>query len=155
MITISQDLYSEYLKIKSSNTRQKKIVDALKDEIYKLKKSHQTEVNELKKEIRKLKGEFIHSFDEMDIFERVAQFVGIDSSEITGKCRKRKIMIARQLIQHYFYTNQMMTLKQVGRIFKAHHSTIIHNLKQANNFLDNPNLYPYENKIYKEAILLE
>lgn len=155
MIQTSPDVYSAYVTLKGQVKKQSKIIEALNDKIEMLKKAHALEVNNLKKEMRRLRIENSNEFDDGDVFTRVGIYIKVDSSEFTGKCRKREFVIGRQLIQYYFYNEQMMTLKQVGKVFNSHHATIIHNIKQAEHYINNPKIYPYESKIYKEAILLE
>ncbi len=98
----------------------------------------------------KLAGEVIenithHSSKEINIENIqsiISEFFDIPVESITGKSRKRNIVIARQLGIYFSKKMTDLSLKEIGRKFgNRDHATVLHSIKTVNNLLDTDNLF--------------
>ena len=64
-----------------------------------------------------------------NIINKVADFYGIKSDEVIGRCRKQEFVKARFLAIYFIKNRTDFTLKRIGEIFGRDHASIIHALK--------------------------
>lgn len=66
----------------------------------------------------------------------IAEICKISECELTGKNRKRKNMIARQLLCHYLRKKFKYKLQVIANILDSHHSSIMHNITAIDNMIE-------------------
>jgi len=97
----------------------------------------------------KLKTKRAESFN--DIVTRVAQVHNVKLSEIKSHSRKHELVRVRAIAFNILYTRYGAKLAEIGRLFKRHHSTIIHGLKTHESFMYSDNSYVSD---YMETIAM-
>ena len=60
----------------------------------------------------------------------VAEIVGVKKSDIESNGRQKDKVIARHIACYYLYNVFGMTLTQIGKMLKKHHSSVIHALRE-------------------------
>lgn len=71
------------------------------------------------------------------ITQLVAEHFSLDIQKITGKTRKREIVVARQLAMYFTKNFTNASLKHIGKIFGGRdHSTVIYSVQQVQNLID-------------------
>lgn len=74
------------------------------------------------------------------ICEAVSEVTGIDASAIRGKSRVKHVLKARQIAMFIMRSpKRRPSLKDVGRYFGRHHSTVINSVQVVQNEME---LYP-------------
>lgn len=72
----------------------------------------------------------------------VCSQLSVDPEAVRGKCRKRELVQARQIIFYLAHKHSGLTLKKIGEPYsKRDHSTVIHNLEQFHNYFDTEPTY--------------
>lgn len=90
----------------------------------------------------KLKTKRVESFN--DIVTRVAEVHNIELSEIKSHSRKHELVRVRAMAFSILYSKYGAKLSEIGRIFKRHHSTVIHGLKTHQSFMHTDESYVSE-----------
>jgi hypothetical protein len=65
-----------------------------------------------------------------ELLSIISEVSGIEKDKITGKVRSRSFMIPRQLLCYYLRKKYKYKLVDIAQLFNAHHSSIIHSVKQ-------------------------
>ena len=144
-----KDYYLEYIKIKQSYTRASKLQDEKFAKMQSRIAQLEAQIYTLRKELRQFKStNKPNNFE--DVIENTCRVFQITRDELIKKCRLRELVIARQLCFYILRNEFNLTLKQIGLIFKMHHSTIIYNLEQADNYMANERMYHYEIEMYNK-----
>lgn len=65
------------------------------------------------------------TYGQDEIIKAVCSYYGMSEDVVLGKRRLSEIILARHAAEYLLYTYAKMTLKSIGRIFNAHHSTVI------------------------------
>lgn len=78
----------------------------------------------------------------------IAEICKISKCDLIGKNRKRKNMVARQLLCYYLRKKFKYKLQVIANILDSHHSSIMHNITAIDNMIDT------NDKITIELILL-
>ena len=78
----------------------------------------------------------------------IAEICKISECDLIGKNRKRKNMVARQLLCYYLRKKFKYKLQVIANILDSHHSSIMHNITAIDNMIDT------NDKITIELILL-
>ncbi|HEB61700.1 MAG TPA: chromosomal replication initiator protein DnaA [Bacteroidetes bacterium] len=89
---------------------------------------------------------FSHNVDKEinieNIQKIISDFFNIPIEQITGKSRKRNIVIARQLGIYFSKQMTSYSLKQIGSQFgNRDHATVLHSIKTVNNLMDTDTLF--------------
>ncbi len=72
----------------------------------------------------------------------ISDFFNIPMTQITGKSRKRNIVIARQLGMYFSKQMTNFSLKAIGNQFgNRDHATVLHSIKTVNNLIDTDTLF--------------
>ncbi len=72
----------------------------------------------------------------------ISDFFNISIDHITGKTRKRNVVVARQLGMYFAKNMTDISLKEIGRQFgNRDHTTVLHSIKTINNLLDTDVLF--------------
>jgi chromosomal replication initiation ATPase DnaA len=144
---VVKDYYVEYLNIKRTFTKSNKLQT---EEIskYKSKIMHlEREVYALRKQLREFKSvDKPTSWNQ--VIDNTCQVFAISREELMNRCRVRELVLARQLCFYILRNELNLTLVQIATLFKMHHSTIIHALTQAENYMNMPKLYNYEIEMF-------
>jgi len=90
----------------------------------------------------KLKTKRAESFN--DIVTRVAQVHNVKLSEIKSHSRKHELVRVRAMAFNILYSKCGAKLSEIGRVFKRHHSTVIHGLKAHKSFMQTDESYVSE-----------
>ena len=65
-----------------------------------------------------------------ELLSIISEVSGISKKDIIGKVRSRSFMIPRQLLCYYLRKKYKYKLVDIAQLFNAHHSSIIHSVKQ-------------------------
>lgn len=63
------------------------------------------------------------------IIESTCRFLGVSKEDIFSSSRKQNISLARQIIMYILRRKVKKSLKEIGKLFKKEHSTVIYNIK--------------------------
>lgn len=63
------------------------------------------------------------------VFDIVALETGVTQPEITSGCRKRAIVIARQMVMYLLRHRWGLTQERTGSLVGTHHTSVIHGLQ--------------------------
>jgi hypothetical protein len=69
-----------------------------------------------------LKRNSSHEF----IIENICTAFGVTKEQLKDKTRKQEVLFARKAAMFYLRLKTRLTLVQIGKLFKRHHSTVIH-----------------------------
>lgn len=77
----------------------------------------------------------IHSKDEYApspevIIEETAKYYSMDPATITGSSRVKEIVLARQVSIYLIRSITSLSLPEIGKVFKQHHTTVMHSLEK-------------------------
>lgn len=61
---------------------------------------------------------------------KISQLTGVSVSDIMGRSRNQKVIMARFACYWALFERNKLNLSEVARYFRIHHSTIIHGKKQ-------------------------
>lgn len=86
------------------------------------------------------------------VIRAVCQHYGITLGEMQVRCRKRQIVVPRQVAMYLL--NKMLGIgcADVARVFKLHHTTAIHNFKLVQDLIDTNEEFRNEIRGIKENI---
>lgn len=59
----------------------------------------------------------------------------ITEKELTRKCRRQPIVLARQITQTLIRRECGIGLKKIGKMFRQHHSSVIHSIATIDNLV--------------------
>jgi chromosomal replication initiation ATPase DnaA len=143
-----------YLVIRRKNDE----LNKKKDEIKKLKKLHIENVVKLKQKftkqmldlrLKKREGVIVDSLDVL--FDIIHLITEVSKEDILSRCRKRDIIVGRQIVC-YILRDSGKSLKDIGFKLKGlHHSTVIHSIRQVQEWINNPTYYKKEYNIYNKV----
>tara|TARA_R100001082_G_scaffold107453_1_gene81362 strand:+ start:307 stop:750 length:444 start_codon:yes stop_codon:yes gene_type:complete len=90
----------------------------------------------------------------LEFFEEYCKKVDITVSQLLSTSRQRKLVEKRMVLACVLRRSLGMTLNEVGRALDKHHASIIHSIKQIENFIV---VYPHIREYYDiaEDLLLE
>jgi hypothetical protein len=71
-----------------------------------------------------------------DVAKQVAEINNISFENLLSHSRKFELVRLRAMAFNVLYMKHNAKLTEIGRIFKRHHSTIIHGLKTHNSFME-------------------
>ncbi len=66
----------------------------------------------------------------------ISQLTGIKEDDILSKSRNRKVCESKQLYAYFLRVKFQMKLKDIGKIMKCDHSSVMHNIKVVQNMID-------------------
>ena len=96
--------------------------------------------------MKKSSGKGLEAIDVL--YDVILGVTGITKEEILGQCRKRDIMISRQILCHILRESGK-SLKAVAKMVRdSHHSTIMHSVEKVEDWITNPNYFKKEYRIY-------
>ena len=87
----------------------------------------------------KLKTKRTETFN--NIVERVAEVHNLAISDIKSHSRKHELVRVRAMAFNILYAKYSAKLAEIGRLFKRHHSTVIHGLKTHESFMHTDDSY--------------
>lgn len=124
-------------------------------ELKRLRESHRNNISSLKAHyakqlltlrMKKSSGKGLEAIDVL--YDVILGVTGITKEEILGQCRKRDIMISRQILCHILRESGK-SLKAVAKMVRdSHHSTIMHSVEKVEDWITNPNYFKKEYRIY-------
>lgn len=86
------------------------------------------------------------------IVEAVEHVTGMNFDTFNVKSRRDDLVTARHLFMYMIRNNMKLTLSVIGRILGGRdHSTVIHGVQVADNWINNPLFYKRENKLINDA----
>lgn len=72
-----------------------------------------------------------------EITRIVCNFFDIDPKDIFNQCRKRELVVARQLSMFFIKDKTTLSLKVIGKLFDGRdHSTVIYAITTVNDLID-------------------
>ena len=82
------------------------------------------------------------------IIRHVSDFFRIPVEQVKSDCRKKEIMVPRQISMHILYKHTAATLKKIGYMFGRDHSSAIHSRDTVEDLIDTDKRY---HKKYREC----
>lgn len=71
------------------------------------------------------------------IIRIVYNYFDVELEQVKSKCRKREYINARQFAMFFIKREfNKVSLNKIGEIFGKHHATVLHAIRQVNNFLE-------------------
>jgi len=89
------------------------------------------------------------------ISEQVCKYFGVPFNEVTGKSRKRKIAISRQLICYILMKQKRYSLNYVGKYVNRDHATVIHSVKTIQNLIDTDKNFALDVGKVEDSIIIQ
>lgn len=69
---------------------------------------------------------------------------GVNRKDLFTRTRKHEVVVARQLIFYVLYrTSGHLSLSKVGSLFKRHHATVLHSIKQVDMIIETKDILYY------------
>jgi hypothetical protein len=90
----------------------------------------------------------------IDFFEDYCKRVDITKEQLFSKSRKRDLVEKRMVLSYTLRKSLGMTYQQIGKSLDKNHASIIHSIKNIENFLS---VYPHIRRLYNisDEVLLE
>jgi hypothetical protein len=90
----------------------------------------------------------------IDFFEDYCKRVDITKEQLFSKSRKRDLVEKRMVLSYTLRKSLGMTYQQIGKSLDKNHASIIHSIKNIENFLA---VYPHIRELYSisDEVLLE
>jgi hypothetical protein len=90
----------------------------------------------------------------IDFFEDYCKRVDITKEQLFSKSRKRDLVEKRMVLSYTLRKSLGMTYQQIGKSLDKNHASIIHSIKNIENFLS---VYPHIRRLYtiSDEVLLE
>lgn len=76
----------------------------------------------------------------------------ISAKELRSSCRRQKLVRIRTFISYYLKNECDYALAHIGKVLHRHHSSIIHLLKQHQNYVDTDDEYCEQYQMFLEAV---
>ena len=73
--------------------------------------------------------------DSRTIINEVAEIYGVSRSDLIGPCRRHAFMEARRIAMMRIRNETNLSLPAIGRLFKRVHTTVLYNIRMAEQSL--------------------
>jgi len=70
------------------------------------------------------------------LLDLVCDVCDVNRQEVFGKCRKKKVVLAREVFAYFARNYVGMKFAEIGGVFGKHHSTVIHWLNVVHDYME-------------------